>query len=340
MKPMISIVIPVYNRAYCVPVCLESVKNQSFTDWECIVVDDGSTDNTVSVCLPYAESDSRFKIVVQPENAGVSVARNRGLELAEGEYIAFLDSDDWIEPTYLESLYRAAEDKTMPLCCMNAVDSTGKVCRESYEIPDKLYTLDNSMEDLFLCHWSDGLLGTPVCRLYQRNILTKYHIRYIPQLNWGEDLVFNFTYYKYIDHIKCLPLTLYHIVNQQSSLTTQVRYDNYFSEAHKLMWNVVYEFLKTKNINTPRIEACTNDSYWDFFYKRIAGIYYYQRNETTIKSRFITIRQLVKQAGKECSKRKFLGKKTFSLKQLLISNQLSTIIWLLYECKYLNRKQK
>ncbi|WP_455637993.1 glycosyltransferase family 2 protein [Parabacteroides sp.] len=337
---MISIVIPVYNRAYCVTVCLDSVRKQSFTDWECIVVDDGSTDDTVSVCLPYAESDPRFKIVVQPENGGVSVARNRGLELAQGEYIAFLDSDDWIEPTYLEQLHREAEYKTMPLCCMNVVDSTGKVCREVYEIPDRLYTLDNSMEELFLNHWADGLLGSPVCRLYQRNILQKYHIRYIPQLNWGEDLVFNFTYFKYIDHIKCLPFSLYHIVNRQDSLTSRVRYDDYFSEAHKLMWNVVYEFLEAKNINTLRIEACMNDSYWDFVYKRIAGIYYYQRNETTVKSRFIKVRQLVKQAGKECANRKFLLQKTFSPKQFLVVNRLGPIIWLLYECKYLNRKHK
>lgn len=83
MDSLISIIIPVYNRAYCLSRCLDSVLDQTFTNWECILIDDGSTDETLSVCRHYVNRDSRFRVYSQP-NGGVSAARNRGLEYALG----------------------------------------------------------------------------------------------------------------------------------------------------------------------------------------------------------------------------------------------------------------
>lgn len=93
MKPFFSIVIPVYNVAPYLRECLDSVRAQTFTDWECICVDDGSTDESPAILDGYAETDPRFRVVHQP-NAGVSAARNKGLDEAKGEWIGFLDADD------------------------------------------------------------------------------------------------------------------------------------------------------------------------------------------------------------------------------------------------------
>ena len=101
---MISIIIPVYNTAQYLDQCLESVLVQSYTDWECIVVDDGSTDNSGEICDKWGKRDSRF-VILHQKNQGVSAARNKGLERCKGEYICFIDSDDWVEPTYLSHLY-------------------------------------------------------------------------------------------------------------------------------------------------------------------------------------------------------------------------------------------
>ena len=98
---MISVIIPVYNTAACLEACYRSIAAQTLPDWECILVDDGSTDTSGLLCDGFAAGDTRVKVIHQ-ENRGVSAARNRGLELACGEYIAFVDSDDWIERHTIE----------------------------------------------------------------------------------------------------------------------------------------------------------------------------------------------------------------------------------------------
>jgi len=105
--PYFSVIIPAYNRARFLPECLDSVLAQTFTDWECIVVDDGSTDGTRELVAEYVRRDSRFRYHWQ-ENAGASAARNAGIERARGEWIAFLDSDDWYYPDALAHFHAAA----------------------------------------------------------------------------------------------------------------------------------------------------------------------------------------------------------------------------------------
>lgn len=92
-----SIIIPVYNSADYLRRCLDSVKYQSFTDYEALLIDDGSTDSSENICKEYAENDSRFKYYRRPVNGGASAARNDGIRLSSGSYILFIDNDDWIE---------------------------------------------------------------------------------------------------------------------------------------------------------------------------------------------------------------------------------------------------
>lgn len=106
--PAISIIIPIYNVEKYLRRCLESVKNQTFTDWEAICVNDGSPDNSAAILAEFAAKDSRFKIV-NKENGGLSDARNAGMQVATGEYILYLDSDDFIHPQTLDIAYRLAQ---------------------------------------------------------------------------------------------------------------------------------------------------------------------------------------------------------------------------------------
>lgn len=103
-KPKISIIVPVYNMQTYLRECLDSIRLQTFSDWECILVDDGSTDSSPAICDEYASSDSRFKAIHKP-NGGLSDARNAGLKIAQGDIIGFVDSDDWIEPGMYQLLY-------------------------------------------------------------------------------------------------------------------------------------------------------------------------------------------------------------------------------------------
>ncbi|MBO4340669.1 MAG: glycosyltransferase family 2 protein [Bacteroidales bacterium] len=107
--PKVSVIIPSYNLGQYLPETLKSVEAQTFEDWECLIVENGSTDGSMSVITEFCASDLRFVPVVFKENVGVAAARNRGLELAEGEYILFLDADDLIAPGYMAAAVAALD---------------------------------------------------------------------------------------------------------------------------------------------------------------------------------------------------------------------------------------
>ncbi|MBQ6985582.1 MAG: glycosyltransferase family 2 protein, partial [Oscillibacter sp.] len=96
--PAISVIVPVYQGEALLPGCVESVRRQTFDDWELLLIDDGSTDNSRTLCEHYAAGDARIRVLAQPRNLGVSAARNRGLQEARGDYVAFLDADDRYVP--------------------------------------------------------------------------------------------------------------------------------------------------------------------------------------------------------------------------------------------------
>ena len=109
MKPMVSIIVPVYNTEQYLRRCIDSIVNQEYTDFELLLIDDGSKDSSGVICDEYAEKDARVR-VIHKENSGVSDSRNCALDHAKGKYIQFLDSDDWITPDATRLLVRSAEE--------------------------------------------------------------------------------------------------------------------------------------------------------------------------------------------------------------------------------------
>ena len=134
MNELISVIIPVYNVEQYVESCLNSVINQSYTNLEIILVDDGSTDRSGEVCDQYALKDNRIK-VIHEENAGLGEARNRGVRIASGDYICFVDSDDWIEEDYCKELVKAAErtNSDIAICGYNECFKDGKTPKVKYD---------------------------------------------------------------------------------------------------------------------------------------------------------------------------------------------------------------
>lgn len=126
---LISVIVPVYNVERYIRKCIDSILNQTYTNLEIILVDDGSTDGSGKICDEYEKSDSRI-VVIHKKNAGLSAARNSGLEIAQGEYIGFVDSDDWIEPTMFSALYEGFEITT---CSSDKVLLTNGMLYEYYE---------------------------------------------------------------------------------------------------------------------------------------------------------------------------------------------------------------
>ena len=169
---LFSIIIPVYNVAKYLPACLDSVLGQSFRDWEVICVDDGATDGSSIVLQDFVARDRRIKVVNQP-NAGTATARNTGLRMAQGDYIFFLDSDDWLEPGSLEIL--AGKLNGEDILCFSGrryFESTGDY-HPADVLPEKTYErgMDYYNENALLRR--DFAFVCVVLRVYNREFLLR-----------------------------------------------------------------------------------------------------------------------------------------------------------------------
>ena len=132
--PAVSVIIPMYNAEAFIKDCLDSLVAQTFTDFEAIIIDDGSTDNSARIAASYASSDNRFRLIGQP-NKGQSEARNTGLKIMHGDYVTFIDSDDCVAPSYLETLFYIAQlhQADIACCSIQNISETYKADEKSFK---------------------------------------------------------------------------------------------------------------------------------------------------------------------------------------------------------------
>ena len=137
-NPIISIIVPVYNVEHYLPKCIESILNQSFADFEVWLIDDGSSDNSGKICDEYACKDARIR-VVHKQNGGVNTARKMGCKLAQGEYIALVDSDDSLPPLALSALYDKAKSLNLDVVWGSSNDICNGVERKNLNVAEGLF---------------------------------------------------------------------------------------------------------------------------------------------------------------------------------------------------------
>lgn len=261
---MISVIIPVYNTAACLEACFRSIAAQTLTDWECILVDDGSTDESGLFCDRFAAEDVRVKVIHQ-ENRGVSAARNRGLETASGEYIAFVDSDDTVAPTYLAGLYAAmvSMDTDLVVCGMWAVGVSGS---RQVVVPSKkcVFPMDAGRIEDLLDLEQLHLLSGPVIKLYKKGIITENSLRFDEAKDYGEDLLFNLSYLEFVKTIATVPESLYSYIRRDGSLSLRARPDRFAIDYDQ--WHSLLSFHEKMDLVT--------EETMHFLYKRLWGIVY------------------------------------------------------------------
>lgn len=203
---MISIIVPVYNAQKYIKRCVESIVNQTYKDWELFLIDDGSKDESGTICNQLAKSDSRIQ-VFHTENQGASAARNRGLDEATGEYVTFVDADDWIETNHLQVLI----DQVLP-----DVD----LCINSF-IADLYYgARPHHYEDIQTCNNVESitvfftilLLHSQFLwnKLFRNNIIKANNIRFDTNVSLGEDNIFILEYLNYIKGLSSSSVCTYH----------------------------------------------------------------------------------------------------------------------------------
>ncbi|MBP3692698.1 MAG: glycosyltransferase [Clostridia bacterium] len=168
--PLISVIIPVYNSEKYLESCINSVLNQTYFNLEIILVNDGSTDSSANICDAFAQKDSRIK-VIHKQNGGQADARNKALDIAQGEYIGFVDSDDTVAPEMYEKLYSAINeyDCTVAMCGRYNVDETSKQLTAIFSCEYVRKWKNNEAIKRFLI-W-DGIDGSPCDKLFSRSVI-------------------------------------------------------------------------------------------------------------------------------------------------------------------------
>lgn len=203
----ISIIVPVYKVEKYLNRCLDSILAQTFTDWECILIDDGSPDNSGKICDEYAKKDERF-VVIHQENAGVSAARNAGLDIAKGEYITFVDSDDWVESNFLQEQYSdiVSDDYDVCICGFVGKQKSKKKILNCKEAKKKLFGQKGTGAYSFL-------------RIIKKEILVG--MRYDTSVSYLEDTDFFYRLYEKCNKILWTNKSLYNYYINPLSVTRQ-----------------------------------------------------------------------------------------------------------------------
>ena len=205
--PKISIIVPVYNAEQWLERCIDSIVAQTYTDWELLLVDDGSTDRSGDICARYAASDPRIQVFHKP-NGGVSSARNFGLDHAKGEWITFVDADDYIPIQSLDNL-NSNNDEDLIIGAYEIIGQS-KIIDLKFQVDTVLSKnigslLDNNIET--------AQLSVPWCKLFKKSIINKYKMQFNEQIVCCEDAIFVLEYLLHTNSIKIVhrPCYLYEL---------------------------------------------------------------------------------------------------------------------------------
>ena len=209
---MVSVIIPVYNAEKYLHKCIESILVQTYADYELLLINDGSKDNSGAICEEYATKDSRVR-VFHKENGGASAARNCGLDNAIGEYICFIDADDWVDKDYLENLL-PVNDESMVVCSLIYESNVSReLCLRNRKRDKECInnTLHQLLEHMAIC--------SPCCKIMLRDIIERNNIRFDTKVSAGEDMLFVYDYFSTgLECIRTISLPLYHynVVDNES----------------------------------------------------------------------------------------------------------------------------
>ena len=207
--PLISVVLPTYNVALYLQQCLKSVAAQTYRRIEVIIIIDGATDGSYEIAKDFCRTDHRFSVYWQ-ENAGSGPARNAGLEHCQGEFVMFVDPDDWIDPELLEKLYEAQQNSDYDLVASTRIkakcNSKGEVKKMTHKhFKDESINGQEAVRNAYMRMLHTAVVSSPTQKLYKLSIIRENSVEF-PALHRSQDIVFNYRYY---NHIRSLRLISY-----------------------------------------------------------------------------------------------------------------------------------
>jgi len=245
---LVSIIVPVYNSEKYLDKCITSILTQTYKNIELILINDGSSDNSGYLCDAYANMDHRIK-VMHVKNSGVSSARNSGIEVATGKFIEFVDSDDYIEQNMVETLVNEINvNVDIVICGYKRLykDSNGIIVAKNSKLYNEVAITKNKflhgIGNLFVDFYINYLWN----KLYVRDIIKKYNIKFDNSINWGEDLMFNLEYLGYCKNITIMDKPLYNYINYNNDSLTS-KFNSELFNNQQTMYKAMREFLDSNN---------------------------------------------------------------------------------------------
>lgn len=241
----VSVIVPVYNVEKYLKRCLDSLINQTLSDIDIICINDGSKDSSLQILEQYAQKDSRI-VIYNQENSGLSVARNTGLEHASGEYIGFVDSDDWVDLDFYEKLYNSAKNNNADIAVADFIrEHPNKKPKRLKLKEEKIYT---TPEDKFMickvhregCVWN---------KIYRTEFIKSINLKFVPKMYY-EDRDFTIRSLYFSKKLVTTPNTYYRYFVNPKSIVNKRR--NYIQDEHYiLVRQQVLQFIKEHNIKVP-----------------------------------------------------------------------------------------
>lgn len=227
LAPKISIIVPIYKVEQYLPKCIESILNQTYTNFELILIDDGSPDNSGKICDVYAKKDNRI-IVLHKVNGGVSSARNLGLEKATGAWISFIDSDDWIEKDAYFEIINSIQDKSVDLVIWGIKLVYKNFIKELIVPKQGFFNKKEDINELLIrCDITDLLEGS--CnKLYSSKLINELKLKYDTNISYLEDMYFNLKYLQKTKSIIGLANSYYNYRKDYENVSLSRSYPNNF----------------------------------------------------------------------------------------------------------------
>ena len=233
--PQVSVVMPVYNAEKFLHESVGSILKQKFSDFELILVDDGSKDKSALICDEYARVDCRVK-VVHKENGGVSSAKNVGLDIAKGQFLTFCDSDDTYDSDYLEAAYSAMQDSEIDVFVGGLIEEIWQDEKIVKEIPYKIsktkILTPKEISDGISVEFPPAIVVGSCCKMYRLKLINDNKIRHIP-LDLGEDYCFIFDLLKFVNRIHFSDKIYYHY--------RRINSNSLYTKVNKNIYNIVTE---------------------------------------------------------------------------------------------------
>lgn len=247
----VSVIVPVYNNEKFVETCIWSLCRQTYQNLEILVINDGSSDNSGQILERMAEKDERIRLIHQ-KNAGVSAARNKGVELAEGEYLTFVDGDDYVSTDYIEKFYECAKKRKAELviCGVTYVEEDGRILKKIQ--PGEYRRFEKE-------EWA-ARISAVGSHFYKRSLWEKYRIRF-QEGERGEDMPISLLFSALCDKICTLPQCGYYYVQHSSSAMHQFRGLKNYRLPYQALENAIVQVQKEGVVNSTE--------YYEWFVIRI-----------------------------------------------------------------------